>query len=136
EARGEVRAVDAAGVADAVSGARAADAAHAAEADGAAVATATLEADGAAGPFRAAAERAAVRPYDFREPSRIARDRMRSLRAIYGLVTKALEGWMTGRVREHADLEVASLDQHSFGELVFSMPTPSCSYIYDVADSG
>lgn len=90
------------------------------------------EGDGAAG----AAERLAVRPYDFRQPSRISKDRLRSLRAIHGLMAKALEGWMTGRVREHADLEVASLDQHSFGELVFSMPTPCCSYVYDVSDSG
>lgn len=126
EARGEVAAADMADMADM---------ADAAEASGAAVMTATLEADGAAESSRAA-ERLAVRPYDFRQPSRISKDRMRSLRAIYGLMTKALEGWMTGRVREHAELEVASLDQHSFGELVFSMPTPSCSYIYDVADSG
>src|SRR5690606_7064675 len=126
EARGEV---GAAAAADAVG------AAEEAEAGGAAVMTATLEADDAAESSRAA-ERLAVRPYDFRQPSRISKDRMRSLRAIYGLMAKALEGWMTGRVREHTELEVASLDQHSFGELVFSMPTPSCSYIYDVADSG
>src|SRR5690606_38639940 len=110
EARGEVAAADMADMADM---------ADAAEASGAAVMTATLEADGAAESSRAA-ERLAVRPYDFRQPSRISKDRMRSLRAIYGLMTKALEGWMTGRVREHAELEVASLDQHSFGELVFS----------------
>ena len=116
----------------------AADAPGATDAGGAVVAAATEEAGGAVDGNGAAgaAKRLVVRPYDFRQPSRISKDRLRSLRAIYGLMAKALEGWMTGRVREHADLEVASLDQRSFGELVFSMPTPCCSYVYDVADSG
>lgn len=132
----------AAGNAEAPAGSEAAgasaDAPGATDAADVVVATATeevgdaVEGNGAAG----AAKRLVVRPYDFRQPSRISKDRLRSLRAIYGLMAKALEGWMTGRVREHTDLEVASLDQHSFGELVFSMPTPCCSYVYDVADSG
>ncbi|MFO7260938.1 MAG: FliM/FliN family flagellar motor switch protein [bacterium] len=90
------------------------------------------ESNGGAG----AGKRLSVRPYDFRQPSRLSKDRLRSLRAIYGQMAKALEGWLRGRVREQMDLEVASVDQHSFGELVFSMPTPCCSYVYDVANSG
>lgn len=84
----------------------------------------------------AADERPAVRPYDFRQPSRISKDRLRALRGIYGLMAKALEGWMTGRLRGPTELELVMLEQQSFGELVFSMPAPCSSYIYDVADSG
>jgi len=78
----------------------------------------------------------AVQPYDFRQPSRISKDRLRSLRAIYGMMSKAVEGWLTGRVRGHMELDVTSVDQRGFGELVLSMPSPCCSYVYDVADSG
>ena len=114
------------------------DAPAAANAGGSGAATAADEAAGvvAGNGATGVGKRLSVRPYDFRQPSRLSKDRLRSLRAIHGQMAKALEGWLTGRVREQVDLEVAGVDQHSFGELVFSMPTPCCSYIYDVADSG
>ncbi|HEY8470471.1 MAG TPA: FliM/FliN family flagellar motor switch protein [Longimicrobiales bacterium] len=90
-----------------------------------------------AGPAGASSGTApAVQLYDFRQPSRISKDRLRSLRAIYGMMAKAVESWLTGRVRGQVELDVTSVDQRGFGELVLSMPSPCCSYVYDVADSG
>ena len=46
------------------------------------------------------AEAPEVQFYDFRRPSRISKDRKRSLSAMYGILAKGLEGWLTGRIRD------------------------------------
>ncbi len=70
--------------------------------------------------------------YDFRRPARISKDRKRSLQAMYGLLCKSLEGWLTGRVRDQIELELQSVEQLSFGEFMLALPSPCASYIVDV----
>ena len=82
------------------------------------------------------AQPAEIQVYDFRRPERVSKDRKRSLDAMYGLLAKSLESWVTGRMRDKTDLELLSLDQLTFGEFVLALPSPGASYIVDVAGSG
>ena len=75
-----------------------------------------------------------VQVYDFRRPARISKDRKRSLMAMYGLLAKSIESWLTGRVRDQIELELQSVEQLTFGEFVLALPSPSASYIIDVGD--
>jgi len=77
-----------------------------------------------------------VRLYDFRRPARISKDRKRSLSAMYGLLAKAIESWLAGRVKDKIELELLSVDQLTFGEFVLALPSPSASFILDIAGSG
>lgn len=77
-----------------------------------------------------------VQVYDFRRPARISKDRKRSLEAIYGLLTKSLEGWLTARVRDPIALELQSVEELTFGEFMLALPSPCASFILDVEGTG
>lgn len=77
-----------------------------------------------------------VQFYDFRRPSRISKDRKRSLSAMYGILAKGLEGWLTGRIRDQATVEVESVEQLSFGEFTLALPSPCTSYILTLGAQG
>lgn len=77
-----------------------------------------------------------VQIYDFRRPYRVSKERLRTLEAMYGRLTKSLEGWLMGRVRGQVILNLLSVEQFSFGEFLLSLPSPCASYIFDVRDSG
>jgi flagellar motor switch protein FliM len=83
-----------------------------------------------------AAPRPDVQIYDFRRPHRVSKEHHRSMEAIYGRLAKSLEGWLMGRVRGHVEVRVETIEQLSFGEFTLSLTTPSCSYLFDVTDSG
>ena len=73
-----------------------------------------------------------IQVYDFRRPARISKDRKRSLEAIYGLLAKALEGWLTGRVRDAIMLELQSVEELTFGEFMLALPSPCASFVVDI----
>lgn len=77
-----------------------------------------------------------MRLYDFRRPNRISKERMRALEAMYGLVAKSVESWLTGRLRGQIELELQSVDQNTFGEFVASLTTPCSSFVYEILESG
>jgi flagellar motor switch protein FliM len=72
-----------------------------------------------------------VKVYDFRRPARLSKDRKRSLEAIYGVMAKALEGWLRGRVRDPLSLALQSVDELTYGEFITSLPSPCASFIID-----
>lgn len=74
--------------------------------------------------------------YDFRRPARISKDRKRSLTAMYALLAKSIESWLTGRVRDQVELQLQSVEQLTFGEFMLALPSPCASYIVDVGDTG
>ena len=77
-----------------------------------------------------------IQIYDFRRPARISKDRKRSLMAMYGILAKSLESWITGRVRDQIELELQNVEQLTFGEFVLALPSPCASYVMDVGDTG
>lgn len=77
-----------------------------------------------------------VAAYDFRRPERISKDRKRSLEAIYALLAKSLEGWISGRVRDQIEIELESVEQLTFGEFLLALPSPCASFTFKVTDVG
>lgn len=77
-----------------------------------------------------------IQIYDFRRPARISKDRKRSLMAMYGLLTKSFESWVTGRVRDQVEFQLQSVEQLSFGEFTLALPTLCASYIVTVPETG
>ncbi len=74
--------------------------------------------------------------YDFRRPHRVSKDRLRTLQAMYERFAKAIEGWIMGRVRDQVELKLQSVEQLSFGDFALSLPTPCCSFLLEVENSG
>lgn len=77
-----------------------------------------------------------VQVYDFRRPSRISKDRQRTLEGMYSLLTKSLESWLVGRVRSQIEVQLLGVEQFTFGEFLLSLSSPCTSYIFDIADTG
>lgn len=77
-----------------------------------------------------------VQVYDFRRPSRVSKEKLRTIEAMYERLVKSLEGWLIGRVRGQVELRLQGIESFSFGEFVFSLSTPCASYLFDIADSG
>lgn len=96
-----------------------------------------LRRGGAAAPATAkSAPSVDVQVYDFRRPSRVSKEKLRTLESMYERLVKSLEGWLIGRVRGQIELQLQSIEPFSFGEFVFSLPTPCAAYLFDIADSG
>jgi flagellar motor switch protein FliM len=79
---------------------------------------------------------AAPELYDFHRPPRVSKDRLRTLEAMYGRMTKSFEGWLIGRVRGVVELQLKSIEQISFGEYLHSLPQSCNSFILDIKDKG
>jgi flagellar motor switch protein FliM len=84
----------------------------------------------------ARAPQADVQVYDFRRPSRISKDRQRTLEGMYALLTKSLESWLVGRVRSQVEVQLLGVEQFSFGEFLLSLSAPCTSYIFEINDTG
>jgi flagellar motor switch protein FliM len=69
------------------------------------------------------------RNYDFLRPSRISKERLNSLAAVFSLITKGLESWFAGRIRGQISIELESLEPRTYGEFVQSLPTPCTAYL-------
>ena len=77
-----------------------------------------------------------VQIYDFRRPHRVSKDRRRSLMAMYGLLTKSLESWIAGRVRDQLEFELQSVEQLTFGEFTLALPSQCASFVVSVPGTG
>ncbi len=75
-----------------------------------------------------------VQVYDFRRPNLVSKDKLRALGAKYGMLCKALESWLTARVRTSIDLRLLGVEQLSFGEFTLSLANPTASFVFDVAN--
>ena len=79
---------------------------------------------------------AVVQSYDFRRPSRVSKDKLRTIEAMYERLVKSLEGWLISRVRSQVEVRLQGIDSSSFGELLGRLPSPCASYLFDISDSG
>jgi flagellar motor switch protein FliM len=71
--------------------------------------------------------------YDFGRPARISKDQKRSLMAVYDVLCKSLEGWLTGRCRDRVEMEVESVEALSFGEFTLALRSPCVAFVFDTA---
>lgn len=53
---------------------------------------------------------------------------------MYGPVTKGMEGWFAGRVRESISLELENVEPLTFGEFTLALPSPCAAYILSLSE--
>ncbi len=77
-----------------------------------------------------------VQAYDFRRPSRVSRERQRTLKAMYERVVKSLESALVSRLRDTIDLRFQGVEQVTFGEYIHSLSIPCSAYLIDIHKTG
>ncbi|MGI6038105.1 MAG: flagellar motor switch protein FliM [Limnochordia bacterium] len=70
--------------------------------------------------------------YDFRQPSKLSRDQIRSLQRINEQFARAFSGLMSARLRSRVDISLESVEKLSFGEFINSLANPSVICIYGI----
>lgn len=85
-------------------------------------------------PVAAAEGHLEVIPYNFLRPPRIARDRQALLNGIYQRITVSLQSLFSSRLRTAVDVTLASVEQATFAEFIFSLATPCAAYVFALGD--
>jgi flagellar motor switch protein FliM len=65
-----------------------------------------------------------VKAYDFRTANKFPKDQMRTLHFIYDNFASRLTTYLSGTLRAACEVEVISIEEQTFSELINSMPTP------------
>jgi len=71
-----------------------------------------------------------ARPYDFRQPSRIAPDRKSRLEVGHEQLAETVARWVKGRLRVQFDFELVDIEQVSYRNFVDSMSDPVAAFVY------
>lgn len=80
---------------------------------------------------RAAVE---VIPYNFLRPPRISKDRQVLINGIYGRIAGSVQSLLSSRLRTPVDVVVASVEQATFAEFIFSLGNPCAAFVYDLGE--
>ena len=75
---------------------------------------------------------AAPSAYDFRQPSKLSRDHLRSIQRIHEQFARAFSGLTSARLRTRVDLSILSIERLSFGEFVNALANPSVISVYSI----
>ncbi len=75
---------------------------------------------------------AKVAVYDFKRPHRFSKDRVRALQRIHEQFAREFSGMVSAKLRARVDLNVASIEQLTFGEFIRSVPNPSVIILCDM----
>ncbi len=69
-------------------------------------------------------EPAKVRVYDFRTANKFSKEQIRTLNFIYDNYASRLSTYLSGMLRVLCEVQVLSIEEQTFSELINSMPTP------------
>ena len=87
-------------------------------------------APGAAGasPQGAAAQRPRdkITPYDFKRPERVGKEQMRALQTLHEGFGRNFAAGLSAMLRAMVEVKLASVDQLTYSEFVFSLENPTC----------
>lgn len=70
--------------------------------------------------------------YDFKHPSRVSKDQLRSLRTIHESFARILGTYLTTLLRTIVDVQLLSIDQVTFLEFTMAMSNPGCIWIFNL----
>jgi flagellar motor switch protein FliM len=89
---------------------------------------------GGAVPVTPAAARntAEVERYNFRRPSRVSKEQMRSVAIVHEEFAKVAAASLSGMLRTVVDLELESVEQTAYGEYVVAMGSPTCAFVFNM----
>lgn len=66
-----------------------------------------------------------VRSYDFKRPERVSKDQMRALEGVHEGFARNLGAALSGYLRTIIEVKVRSIEQLTFAEFTYSLPTPT-----------
>ena len=70
--------------------------------------------------------------YDFRRPTRVGTERLRTLTAMHDIMAASLSEWLTARFRESVDVRLGNFEETTFGSIVRRLPRPCAAYYFAV----
>lgn len=73
-----------------------------------------------------------VMVYDFRRPSRVSREQLRNIEMVHEAFCRELSTMLSGALRIVASVQVASVDELSFGEFIMSLENPTFLAVFDM----
>jgi flagellar motor switch protein FliM len=71
-------------------------------------------------------------PYDFRRPDRIAKDQLRSIHSLHENFVRSLASSLSAYLRAFATVNLISVEQLSYSEVVTSLTFPTCVLSLDI----
>jgi flagellar motor switch protein FliM len=70
--------------------------------------------------------------YNFRRPSRVSKEQVRTVGALHEQFARLAAASLSGMLRTIADLELESVEQAAYGEYVAAMGAPTCSFVFNM----
>jgi flagellar motor switch protein FliM len=70
--------------------------------------------------------------YDFKRPDRVSKDQMRTLRNLHEGFARLLSTTLTSHLRTLVEINLVSVDQLTYQEVMMSISSPSCIYTYQM----
>lgn len=70
--------------------------------------------------------------YDFRRPDRVSKDQMRTLQNLHEGYARLLSTTLTSMLRTLVEINLVSVDQLTYQEVIMSISSPSCIYIFQM----
>ena len=74
--------------------------------------------------------------YDFKHPSRVSRDQMRTLENLHAHLARMMASSFSTMQRSVVDCDIAFVDQTTYAEFIMSLSNPSCSYTFTIEPLG
>lgn len=76
-------------------------------------------------------DRPAIR-YNFRRPSRVSKDQLRTLQVLHDDFVKLFASSLSGMLRTIVDLELEAVEQIAYAEYVMAIGSPACAFIFNM----
>ncbi len=70
--------------------------------------------------------------YDFRRPDRVSKDQMRTLQNLHEGFARLLSTTLSSMLRTLVEIELVSVDQLTYQEVIMSISSPSCIYVFQM----
>jgi flagellar motor switch protein FliM len=76
-----------------------------------------------------------VSVFDFRLPHRLSKNQVRTFQAVHESFAEAFGSYLVSRLQTNVAVNVSSVDQLFYSEFVLSIASPSCLYVFRIAES-
>jgi len=73
-----------------------------------------------------------IQKYNFKSPNRFTKDQLRAIRSIYENFATALSSHLSGLLRKYCQIELVSVEEHTFSEFSSSLVNPVMLGIIDL----
>ncbi|HCZ05567.1 MAG: flagellar motor switch protein FliM [Thermotogota bacterium] len=75
-----------------------------------------------------------IREYDFRRPSKFSKEQIRVFDMVHENFARSLSNYLSGKLRTFVNINIASIDQITFGEFLRSIPSPSFIVVFSAPE--